>query len=1258
MFRNSRTTPSPQTIELIRQLAIISGGALCGVTALYLEECRRRIQILQRVLDRRRAIIQVAQSRRYSTGVVAARSDTVDTEQVHSFDYSQHNWGGRAIADETPTLPPPDRSHDTTEPSNHHRVSRKQQYHPFGRPDYDHSSRQAVTPQQYSTTQLLKHETASISETHVAALLTRRQRLLPARASTRIHLQSPGQSERTDQIGSKSDTPVRKVASGATPEDVRTQYLHERVAPFGKEDHPNRGNVSVQAANALLPHVLYQGTLGDVINLCFWMLNNGAFTTDHGWRLVENCSRLAEADSPKKVFKFYRTFLNSPLYGALDPSETFSQKVKVLTLVLGWDLPVTRIEVGRSMLSKDYSSVGTETKVRIIGSACKHLLSDMQISRASDVLYFASRKAWKLDDPTRYLGLLPLADEVMMSAMADGDLHSYARILRWKRKCQLPEALKEQLNVLIEACGRKQSYQVLSQLILDGEHQFSTSQLLDLANDSNKAILAVTFAVNPQLIGRFESVYRLVPNQFRPYVHERGSIESLRATWKVARNLENTEAEALRLTTWLKETEDEESLRKLDEALLEIYLNANKFDKALECISRVHEEHQGGVRSFTHAARWFAKRWAWGGLERLLETSKQHAPFEFDENATKLFNGVIRLYSQAHKPTETWMFISTAIDELGFSPNFATVQVMLTSIVQHKSIDLVPRWLRFISAIGPIPVLTGPQAAHIVRQYYMCTRQPINHLFELCQRLITSVPWFHMGHFKSTLKIAIGHDLRYGSGSGDSVVVQQQALLRLKQMGEAVDIPNELQDRDQDTDDISTDVWRPTILNHDEAAELTPSHEESEKQFQQTVAAFHEEDRPIEPKDAYLSGKTVNYRKINEKEYSLRKRKSARRQPARDAGNMRLSTIDEDMSLKIALARYQEALDLYRESCDAVGLPKSVQTLKHAVDASIRLHEGDMSQAERLIAEAKNSGMDVHRAVETLLLHRSGALVIENSSEARRVSDATLEYYENRSREGDRMKPALVHTVANVLVARGYAQEALNLLASIFQSHDLIRVSPNTKSLSIWLKAYAQLSSIEGISWVVKRVLSGDFLIDSIFLHDMLKVANEHPNLRERARIRSWFNKCRAKRREQDLEAKIFGSQLVDCLVEYTQKFPRTGRPRRHNLDPDLHVVADGEDVDNSTFELSGVAHRVRKVKARPRSRLRIAQRRPSSIATRTSQEIPPGGRPMLGHGNEPTEWTTTGDDEWLTALESGRHRENSSVEGREVSSQTVQTGV
>jgi hypothetical protein len=934
------------------------------------------------------------------------------------------------------------------------------------------------------------------------------------------------------------------------------------------------------------------------------MLNNEAFTTHHGWRLVEHCSRLAEVSHPERVYEFFSTLLNSPLYGALDPSETFNQKVKVLGLVLGWDLPVTPAKIGRSMFRNESSSLETETKVRIIDSACRYLLSNKQISRASEILDFASRKAWKLDDTTRYLELLPLADEVMESAMAIGDLHSYTRILRWKRKWHSSEALKEQVNALIEACGRTKSYQVLSQLTLVRANQFPISQLLDLANDSNKAVLAVTFALDPQLAPKFNRVYRRVPEQFRQYVNERASIESIHAAWKAAYNLENIEAEALRQSTWLKKTGDDKSLRKLDEALLEIYLNANKFDKALECISRMHDERQGGVRFFTLAALGFAKRWAWDDLERLLSTSKQHAPFAFDEHGTKLFNSVISFYSQGHRPTETWMFISSAIDELGFSPNFATVQVMLSSIAKHKSIDLAPRWLRFLWAIGLGSGLTGPQAAGIVHQYYMSTRQPSDYLFQLCQRLTTCVPQFHMGHFKSTLKIAIGHDLRYGSGSGDSVVVQQQALLRLKQLGEAVDIPHEPKARGQYTNEISTYDSPPTVLNHDKASELRRSHEEPEEQLQETVVSFYEEKNPIEQEKPATSDETVNDLNTNASNFSWHKPTISRRQHDRTAGKMRLPRTAEEMSSKLALAQYQEALDLYRESCDAVGLPESVHTLKHAIDASIRLHEGDTSHAERLIAEAKGSGMDVRRAMETLLIHRSGVLAIENTSEARRVNDATLEYYEKSWREGNHLKLALAHAVGDVLVARGHAQEALNLLASIFQSHYIARMIPDIKTLSIWLKAYAQISSVEGISWVVKRVLSGEFMIDSIFLHEMVKVANECSNLRQRARIRSWLKKCKEKRREQDLEAKVFGSQLVDCLVEYAQKYARIRQPLGANVASDLRVSADDDDIDDSTIVLPEVAHRVRKNgKARPRSRLRIAQRRRRSIVVTKLKE-------------------------------------------------------
>jgi hypothetical protein len=933
------------------------------------------------------------------------------------------------------------------------------------------------------------------------------------------------------------------------------------------------------------------------------MLQNGAFTTDHGRLLVESCPQLAKTFSHRDIFRFYASILNASSFGLSEPEEVFKLKIKFLVHALNWHVSPIPTDYGRSILNDKSWSLDAQTKAGILNTECRYLLSDVQIDRATDLFLIATRCSWAPKDSSVFSELSYLADDIMQSAINE-DLDSYKRLLQWKRRFQVPRQLRQQFNTFVEACGRQRSYQLLAEFITRRRRGWSTSSLMNLADGLNKAVLAVAFSVDVQLVTTFLDVYRKVPEPFRQYVDEFASVESLRAMWKAKHNVELIESEALRLSTKLEKQGDEQMLLKVDEALLEIYMNAGNHDKVFECIARMHKIHQGDVQFLALAATYFSSRWAWGGLARLLEISKLHGPFTFDEYSSRLFNTAIRAYSQAHSSLETWTFLTNAIDGLGFLPNFATVRTILFKIVQEKSIDLIPRWLRFMSAIGSSFDVTGSLAAGMIRQYWLWNRQPSDLLFRLCHRLTVSVPHFNAEHFRDTLKMAVGHDLRYSVSGGDAYIVRKEALTLLEKLDAAEDVVPLPVIAEQQTSEMSL---LPSADHHTTSAPQQTSHQ-SEERYYQTFALFNDEFDPDQEEQIAALDAKATFANEGVEDPFRRRAHASRGQEERTRAKKRLRKLDIDMTMALSLTQYQEALDIYHGSCDAAGLPASVYALKNAIYASICLYQGGTAHAEKLIADAKQSGMDVHRAMDPLLIHRSNNLAISDVREARRVCDATTEYYEENHRNGYPVKFSLAHTVANTLTISGHAEEALRLLSTIFQSDYITRLMPSIQTMSVWIKAYAQLLSIEGIRWVAIRVLSENLTIDSIFLNDFEKAARQPFTADQRKLIRSWLRMCEERRREQDLEAKIFGNQLVDCLVGYAHKYASLGPPPRPDDDLDQDTVDRGEKVDKSRTRSNAVSSNGLK-KDHPQHQLRITRRRRWSMVRPKAERSRSGGK-------------------------------------------------
>lgn len=1219
MFRNSRPTPSPQTIELIRQLAYISGGALCGVTALYLEDCRRRIQILQRVLDNRRVIVQVAQARRYSKVALAAKFDEGNTDEIHLVGPRLQSYEEKDEPNQVRSLPRTQHDRPPSEPSgfrttpsyapfrtaqNYEEIAHTQPalnrnirhvawkvrqvfnepyesgMSPLSQPSAKSSNgrQNSVAEETFTPRNSIWEKSPHIMGTSAEQSHQEHESLyLPPVATRDQEATSPGQIY-NDRVGHDVSHTT------ATVQPVQEPTISEQIAGLSRLHRLSGESISINAAQALWPHVLREGSLSDLETLCDWMWDRRCFSIACVKDSVEAIPKLKDAFGPKPVFQFYTKLLDSAACKSLEAKEVLRWKIRLLAHAVTWDLrfPAFRVLGQKVLRGKTLRLLFPEVIIEAFEFECRIMLSTLNTSHTVSLWLAAPLGVLAKRDLGIFTALLPLSIEILQAAIENNDLQSCKRILQRIRKHGSPEDFSEQINIFVEACERQENYEILADFIVLGKGRWTVRSLLNISSDSNKAIIAVAIRRCPQLATAFEDVYRQVPKDLQHFVHEHASIEALRAMWTATRNIDSIEEEAQRLSIWLKDCGDDEALLKLDGALLEIYLNAGKYDKALDCIARIHQVGHGDVQFLALATLYFAKNWMWDGLTRLLDLSKKHGPFTFDERSTRVFNDAIRFYMQAHSSIETWTFISCAMDELGFTPNFATVQLMLRKTIRDKSIDLLPRWLYFMSKVGSDLAWSGTHAPEMLREYFLWTRQPGDVMFRLCQRLTASIPYLRIAHFSSTLKMAIGQDLRFAKGSIDETAIKQEAFMKLdkvKARGKsrliapvqrsnvrfvAAQSSDWLPFDPQPKTQLSAEQYHETIalMNDenalireetasvvDEGLDISGENDQSTSLHLQEEAETFEADSGVDvtEQEDYIPGGVAESVPPRKSSHSLGQRE-------RTAESRYIRKLEGDMALRLSLGQYKETLNLYRGSCDAAGLPASVRALRHAIDASIRLHQGDTTHAEQLIADAKRLGMDTHRAIEPLLIHQSSTLAVGEKRDARRLGNATIKFYVENCKNGYQVKYALAHTVANVMITKGHAQEALGLLATIFQSDYTARKIPIIDTMSIWVKAYAQLLSIDGVGWVIRRVLHENLTIDQVFLRDLEKLSRHPFSESEQMQIRDWLNMCETRRVEQDLEAKIFGSQLVDCLVGYANKYSPARQPYwpKIGADPNL----------------------------------------------------------------------------------------------------------
>lgn len=1193
MFRNSRRTPSPQTVELIKQLAYVSGGALCGVTALYLEECRRRIQILQRLVDKRRAIVQVLQSRQYSKAAVAVQSAPLEGEYFHGFDQTQSNLDVGTARYEPPTSYTYGNS-GGSQSFNAAPWTKRAPLENSGPPEIQSiSSRHSIGPDEPIRTRSQKYD--------------KEQRMAPAtsRSATEQRGDWQGMSanvlqlQRSDRADQRSIEPVGRSSSANTDQASDSSIPHavsDRITAFFEGEPQQQDPVSAQVAERLLTHACRHGTLANVRQICVWLLENGRFTIEHGDKVVEACLRLAKTYDPKITCEFLAFLFHLEHYETLDPVGSLRQSLKVLKQALEWNLEDTPSEITYQLLPDRLQSVDVKDKVRLLNSECRPHLADGRLSQAVTLFLHAELRLRNKRDPNHFPGIAAVADKIMSWALKSREFPSYKRLLQWKREHQPPEAFREQLNAFIKACGADKLYPLLTDFATRESANVPLFKLFDLAEDLNKVTLAVAISVSPSSTYTFSDVHQHIPKYLQQKANQRTAVTAIVATWEATHSQDLIENKANELARWLQQTGDEKSLRKLDEALLQIYVLNGKSDQAFAHISRMHKSACDGGVFMALTALYFAKAWSWDQLARFLEMSKQHAPFEFNRRTTKIFNNVIRFYAQDHSLTETWMFIASAIEDLGFAPSNGTTILILNRMLYHKALDLIPRWYAFLRSIGHPFYVRGPLVHSLLRTYWGVSKQPSQHMFQLGYRLWDSMPWIDAKWLDPSMKMAITQDFNQGARGQDAMSIRQGVLARLERKnpmsGSLIDSEDSdsqqnvsVSESDEQTErtnsasrraleqEESDDLYyksdnlahpevtmdeRETIARSGEdsttrdnnlaqrsgsflstkseidemyyeslaLADLEPSQDES------GMTAEIEEDGTTEEDYTAEQGRTAEEDHIAVKTYHPLELESSPPEQALRSDNEVRRDLEVEGRMALSQGQFQRVLDLEYNSRDDSGLPVSPAVFKNAVKASVRLYKGDTTHAENLIAEAKEKGMNVSRLQDPVLIQKALSMQIDSKEDAEKVVQTTFNYYRENCEGGYQVKFGLAHATANMLIRQGYAHEATRLLSSIFHADFMSRRLPSITTMSVWVKAYGKLHALDGIWWVVNEVLSQNHKIDRIFLGELRHTRSIYLSSYQRRLITSWLRKCEKRREHRDLDDKIFGNQLVDCLVQ------------------------------------------------------------------------------------------------------------------------------
>jgi len=445
------------------------------------------------------------------------------------------------------------------------------------------------------------------------------------------------------------------------------------------------------------------------------------------------------------------------------------------------------------------------------------------LKRASDLLW-SSR-----DDGKGTPEFLALIDEVFQAALRDRQLLLCAELLQLeKSRREKSTVFMEHCESFLRACDEQRAYQLVSDMFVP-ICRFGRACLDALSCDAHEIVALACTKHNKMtavLTKRFKDSYRRVPETMRGrLVHSRTSLR-LKAIWQTTHDYSQVQAELGGMSSWLKDIEGEEAMRQLTLTALEIQISANRADLALSTLNRLHQAEGPTSETIALASVMFAKQRAWDSVHRLMDIAQSTASFQIDAHTRRIFNNLIHLYARQHDPVTTWKFVTAAVDKLAFSPNHATTEIVLQCFISHRTLELIPKWLRYLKVTGYRFQLDAKVAAKLLTHYYLECRPSHVLVMWYCRNLINFAPSLAGTEFVDLVKEAVGYDMRYTTAGGKLALREQHASARLELLSQSEGVmpgPGHYRDGELVWPDPKVPSETPNLVEDGEADDFTSS---------------------------------------------------------------------------------------------------------------------------------------------------------------------------------------------------------------------------------------------------------------------------------------------------------------------------------------------------------------------------------------------------------------------------------------------------
>lgn len=1195
--------PSAATLRVLYQLAYISSGTALGVGALCAEERRRRTQIVQRIADNAK---RIRQSPRYARG--AATAAAVREEEYSSAWMPE--YGDRADQSvksaELPSVV--EREYGQVVEKNHKRVRRRRR---TGRPEFVEAHEAAASATQSEKPSDSAIRPRPRTEGHGVRPQTTVKHLLSdvARFQRRPRQGAWGLATRSDENDLECITarPVmihamRSEQNHRSPRSVfetylsryKTRHLWTSQIPSNNVDPSEEsrsllvkslsqdvdlffssvtmGTIShislLQACNVadqLLTVALSLGSYHDAQSLLLWKISIKKLERFDVSRTIDALPQLAQHVSAEELLAFYDDLLAT--FRHFDGRQQTQQHIHFafLASMLRLERSEEYDDAIETLLERLESLVGGYRSSAKALEHCQSLLEQGFLTGAFRLFRLASKLSGESD-------ALPKTSNLLFDrALKAGSLSLCAQILVMKRHMGFTEYQGSQMDEFVQLCSSAGAHGMLRDLFRCGRRSKHTGLDHKGLSVAGQALLCEAFAQDNRSSAMFSYFYRRLPFEARvssSSSHVEYTARAMKADWKTTRNFQKIEKVYDRLRSWATSNSvNSSAMLPVHVAFAEILISANNPRPALELLATSHASNPEARVGYTVALA-FAKQRDWTSFQKLLERiSEAGSEARKSGLSTRDFNNALHLYSQSHSADETSTLLRWAMDKLDFVPNKATWHITFSCFISEKNLQLVRDWLYMPAGSGQPVQMDEGIAATMMKRWYTGFRHSHVMIMWFCRALQQSAPTFTGTGLLNLVRESIGYDLR--SNHGINAAWLEPLILRRKTLvdeaGQYLPKPGYVWNGAlYDNGKPLSHIEPPQEDHQAKAAQLSENAGSgSDEDFNRVVEAYNADgahdstigdsdqqstisgQEPV-PADA-SSGMEIGFTDLRP---AYAPTQSGVNADDFDYDPTELNTLERNMILALSLGRFEDVLDMYHNSLDAVKLPASPVALEVAVEASIRL-TGDRAEAERILTAAQTAGMNVSCAVGPLLIDQIRDCGNMDLDQARNIRMTAVEYYRMNEENGWHVKHFVGTQAAHALIQAGYADHGLNLLSSIFNSQYAAERPLDIAAMSVWLLGYAAMRHMKGMEWVVRTVLAQDMPIDRGFLAAINRAkrprtrdtsgtvvyARQQPGVSRR--LMHWRHVCGRRRAEQMQESKVFGRKLVNLLARTSNRQER-----------------------------------------------------------------------------------------------------------------------